>query len=309
MMVELSVRSHRKLLNASALTDSIVEGKAQVVNNRSAQSEFWGRRLLCVAAMLFAATMAGAQSPEAGAKQYRFEVATIKPNVKHDGSWRLEFTPDGFTAMGVPLRKMVEEAYGTYNPEQWAGLPPWGGSELFDIETKFDAAAVANYKDLSMDQRRRMLQTLLAERFKVAIHHEKRDIDAFALVVVKGGPKIKQTPPEKVPEGDVKGYDGLVTKSGRGVLEGTGISMKAFAEMLHYSAGRLVLDKTGLPGRYDISLRWTPDDLSPTIMSALDTGGPSLFSALQEQLGLKLQLGKFPVDVLVIDRAERPSEN
>jgi len=279
------------------------------VNIRDAQRQYRRWRLLCIAALLFSSVFAHAQGPAAQTKQYRFEVATVKPTAKRDGSWRLQFTVDGFTAMDVPLRKVIEEAYGMYDPERLVGLAPWGESELFDIEAKFDAATVSNYKDLTIDQRRQMLRTLLAERFKVGIRHETRDIDAFALVIAKDGPKIKQTPPEKLPEDDVKGYDGLVTRSQRGVLEITGISMKGLAGWLRYSVGRVVLDKTGLPGRYDIALRWTPEDFSATTMSAPDTGGPSIFSALQEQLGLKLQLGKFPMDVLVVDHMERPSEN
>jgi len=279
------------------------------VNSRNAQRQYRGWRLLCIAAVLFAAVFAHAQGPAVEAKQYRFEVETIKPNARRDGSWKLEFTVDGFTAMGVPLRKVIEEAYGTYDRERLTGLPPWGESELWDIEAKFDAATVSDYKDLTIDQRRQMLRALLAERFKVATHHETRDIDAFALVIAKDGPKIKQTPPEKIPEFEVKGSDGLVTQSQRGVVEITGTSMKGLAGWLRGPAGRIVLDKTGLPGRYDISLRWTPEDFSATAMSAPDTGGPSIFSALQEQLGLKLQLGKFPMDSLVVDHAERPSEN
>jgi uncharacterized protein (TIGR03435 family) len=279
------------------------------VNISNTQRQYRGRRLLSVVAMLFAAAMTHAQSPVAGGRQARFEVASIKPNTRHDGSWKLEFTSDGFSAIGVPLRKVIEEAYGTYDPERLVGLPVWAESELFDIEAKFDAATVSGYKDLGLDQRRQMLQAMLAERFKVAIHHEMRDIDAFGLVVAKGGLKIKQTPPEKVPQSGIKGYTGLITQSQRGLLEMTGMSMEGFAGILRYSVGRTVLDKTGLPGLYDISLRWTPDDLSSTTMSAPDTSGPSIFSALQEQDGLKLQLGKFPVDALVVDHAERPSEN
>jgi uncharacterized protein (TIGR03435 family) len=283
------------------------------MNIRNAQRNYRAGWLLCVAT-LFSVAVSHAQGTTqqgvvAGAKQYRFEVATIKPNVARDGRSKVWFTPDGFTAMGVPLRKVIEEAFGNYDPQRLLGLPQWGESELIDIEAKFDAATVSNYQDLSLEQRQQMLQALLAERFKLTIHHETRDVDAFAMEVAKGGAKMKQTPPEKIPNSGIKGYNGLITLSQPGQLDITGIPMDGFAGMLRYWVDRIVVNKTGLPGFYDISLRWTPNELSATTMSAPDTSGPSIFSAFQEQLGLKLQLGKFPMDVLVIDHVERPSEN
>jgi uncharacterized protein (TIGR03435 family) len=272
-----------------------------------------GRSLVCVLALVLSASSALAQqalTPDAGV--YKYEVATIKPNNTGNGSWRLEFTVNGLTATGVPMRKLIAEAYATYDKERLVGLPAWGESEMFDIEAKFDTIAIPNYKDLSLDQRRLMLRALLAERFKLVLHREMRDIDAFALVVGKNGPKFSESAPEEIAEGEIKGYDGYVTKSQRGQLDITGVSMKGFAGMLRYLVGRYVVDKTGLPGRYDLSLRWTPDDSSgaaPSAATSDDPAGPSIFTALQEQLGLKLQLGKFPVETLVVDKMEHPSVN
>jgi uncharacterized protein (TIGR03435 family) len=291
---------------------------------------FSGGRLLVVAGSLAvmvpsvlgqgSAIQSGVAPQVAGteSKAPVFAVATIKPNNKNNG-WRLEFTPDGFTARGVFLRQVIQEAYGVYEENRMYGGPTWLTSERFDIEAKIDSADAAGFRDFSLDQRRFMLQRLLADRFKLTIHRETKELPAYALLVAKSGPKLHESKPDTIYHSQIKGVDGLVTRSGRGYLDGQGFSTTALAQLLYPSAGILVVDKTGLTGSYDFSLHWTPDDVSTPMAKATEGGtqeaaasdfsGPSLFTALQEQLGLKLVPMKFPLEVIVIDHVEMPSEN
>ena len=247
-----------------------------------------------------------------------FDVATIKPNKGNNG-WRLEFTPDGFTARGVVLRQVIQEAFGIYEEDRMYGGPTWLVSEKFDIEAKVDSADAAGFRDFSLDQRRFMLQKFLADRFKLAVHRETKELPVYALVVAKNGPKLHESKPDTIYHSQIKGINGLVTHSERGHLEVQGFSMKAFAKLLYFSVGRTVVDQTGLTGRYDFSLHWMPDEVSAQTgkvteggqqeAGAPDSYGPSIFTAFQEQLGLKLDQTKSPLDTIAIDHVEHPSEN
>ena len=244
-----------------------------------------------------------------------FAVATIKPS-KGDNGWRLEFTPDGFTARGVMLRQVIQEAYGVYEEDRMYGGPAWLISGKFDIEAKIDSEDTAGWRDFGLDQRRLMLQKLLADRFSLVVHRETKELPVYALVVARNGPKLQESKPDTIYHSQIKGIDGLVTRSGRGLLEAQGLSMTALANLLHFSVGRTVVDQTGLQGRYDLSLHWTPDDASDAVPktgeanqqeAASDFSGPSIFTAIQEQLGLKLRERKRPAEEFVIDRVEPSS--
>jgi len=247
-----------------------------------------------------------------------FDVATIKPTPKSNNFWKMEFTPDGFTANGVFLRKIIQEAYGVYEEDRMTQGPVPLMYQSFDIEAKMDGAAVTNVRDISLDQRRAMLQRLLADRFQLKIHHEIRQLPVYALLVAKNGPKLHQSQPDQGKKNEIRGYTGLVKRSANGLLEIQGFSMAWFATLLSGQVHRTVLDRTGLTGYYDLTLQWTPDDLpGPKGAAAVasqqgnvqDTSWPPIFAALPEQLGLKLESAKGPVDVLVIDHVETPSEN
>ncbi len=143
-----------------------------------------------------------------------------------------------------------------------------------------------------------MLQALLAERFKLTLHRETKELPMYVLVVAKNGPKFKTTESETGISSNSSRTHWHVTAKG---------TMRRFAEFLSEEAGRPVVDQTGLSGSYELTLDWTPDDAPAANDSA---AGPSLFTALQEQLGLKLDATKGPVEILVIDRANRtPTEN
>ena len=176
------------------------------------------------------------------------------------------------------------------------GAPSWASSKRFDIEATADPAVDAQLKGLSSEagrkQKEKMVQALLADRFKLAAHTEARELPIYTLVVAKGGPRL-----------------GALQDSGTSINRGsdrievqTSNSVSTLAEQLSIIVGRDVVDKTGISGRYNLKLQWTPDD------AAADSG-PSLFTALEEQLGLKLEPAKGPVQVLVIDHAEMPSAN
>ena len=252
-----------------------------------------------------------------------FEVATIRSTPKGYDRWKLQFTLDGFSARGVELRQVIQEAYGVYDDDLLLGGPKWLTTDLFDIEAKVDVSEQPNFRDLSLEQRRGMLQKLLADRFKLSMHQEIRTIDVYGMEVAKGGPKFRATSMNEVHVDDIKGMNGYVTVSRPGRLEISAISMAGFAGMLNREVSRLVQDNTGLTGRYDLKLHWLPeaersssvpngsvDGSSGANNSGPDQGAdPSIFTALQEQLGLKLVYEKSPVTVIVIDDVDHPSPN
>jgi len=262
---------------------------------------------LVVAALLGCAAVAQqatAPAPTAATAVPAFEVATIKPAARTT-SWRLEATPDGYTGMNVSLLNLVGEAYGIFDAKLITGGPPWIDRDKFDLEAKFNAAEIPDAKNLTYRQRADMLQSLLASRFHLKVHRENREFPVYVLVIAKGGPKLEQTKPEDVTQ-TVGGASCLFRRSGRGHAQLQGCMPKDLEGLLRSATGRTVIDKTGITTRSDFELRWTPDD---TPADAPESTGESIFTALQEQLGLKLVPTTAPLSILVIDSASRPSEN
>ena len=248
-----------------------------------------------------------------------FEITSVKPTRVADGRWRLSDTHEGWSGMDVGLLILVQTAYDIFEPDRIEGWPKWEGSEKFDVEGKVAETDVATLRNLDYDQRRLMLQNLLAERFKLAVHFEERMRPIYALVVAKNGPKFQETKPEELPAGMEKGIS-QVTRARRGQLTAVSFTMDALARFLTPEIDRYVTDETGLTGRYDIELDWAPDDINTMQTSADHAGaqapllppapsGPSIFTAVQEQLGLKLEPKNGSVPVLVIDHIEEPSPN
>jgi uncharacterized protein (TIGR03435 family) len=225
-----------------------------------------------------------------------FDVATIKPAATpSDGHTHINYPPDdSFSASNITLPALMQWAYEM--PEtQILGGPPWFSSTRFDIQAKADIGD--QNKGLRNDQineiKRLMVQALLADRFQLKLHQETRALPAYDLVVAKGGSKLQ---PSK------SGGKSIGTSHRH--FNGEGLTMTIIAEELSKIAGRVVVDKTGLDGRYDFKLQWTPDDAV-----AGDNDPPTLFTAIQEQLGLKLEPAKEPVPVLVIDHVDQPTPN
>jgi uncharacterized protein (TIGR03435 family) len=259
--------------------------------------------LLLTAATIALAQSAPAPLPASGASA--FEVVTVKPTARRDGAWKLQPTPDGYTGMDVSLHKLVQEAYGVFDDSLLTGGPPWVDTDRFDLEAKFDPASVPNAKDLTYRQRADMLRSVLAARFQLKVHLAKKDFPVFNLVVAKGGPKMPVWKSGSSVDVDApKGC--LFRRSGASFLDAENCSVDALLLHLRYITGRTVLDKTALTGHYHLILNWTPEN---TPADSPIAGGPSIFTALQEQLGLKLEPSTAPLDILIIDSAKKPSVN
>ncbi len=218
----------------------------------------------------------------------RFDVASIKPSDPGSQVSNSLYTDrsGGLHVENYPLRGIILFAYDLRDFALIAA-PSWTDAARYDIVAKTDAGPTGD------DQFRERVRSLLASRFGLVAHHETRQLTAYELTVAKGGPKLKAvtTPGEQL------GFRG-----GVGHNRGFAITMSMFAKELGRLTGRPVLDKTGLDGKYDYVLEWSPD-------SEVTGSGPTIFTALQEQLGLRLESVKAPVDTLVIDHIERPSED
>jgi uncharacterized protein (TIGR03435 family) len=274
-------------------------------------------------------TPAQSQDQKGSAAQSVFEVASIKLNKHESGMMRLGLWGERFLVSGMTTQGLIREIFGIQD-DQIIGQPRWLNSEMYDIQAKVESAEAERLNHLSFDQRlveyRRMLQTLLVDRFRLAFHREFRDLPMFALVVAKKGTKIEEAKPgDTYPNGmkDLEGEGhGDVMRIQRGLLVGQGIPISNLVEMLsQLGLGLVIVDKTGLTAKYDFTLQWTPDQGTPRFKGTdgspqpagssplADSFGPSLFTAMEEQLGLKLEKQKGPVDVLVIDHIEKPSGN
>jgi uncharacterized protein (TIGR03435 family) len=263
-----------------------------------------------------------------------FEVASIKPSMS--GRPRIAQEPGGrFVATGVPLQVLMRSAY-TGQGLQFSGMPAWTESDLWDIEAKAADGTVPPRRlipDLTTpDTMALMLQSLLEDRFQLKMHHEMKEMPVYELTIAKGGLKIElsedQTPPQFPDPGTVPPQASAaiprgLMRMGRGEIEATSISFSNLLASLSALLGRRVIDKTGLQGLYDMKLQWTPDAFSaaglgpfapgmprgPEPPPPFDPGGLSIVTAIQEQLGLKVDSTKAPVEVTVIDSVQKPAQN
>jgi uncharacterized protein (TIGR03435 family) len=262
---------------------------------------------VCAAAALLFAAGTLVQAQQQSAPRPAFEVASIKPGDPNSEIFRIGNMPGGrFTANNATLKMLIQTAYDVRS-HQISGGPNWLDSAKYDIDAKPDNATPIPDGPAGGPRVRLMLQSLLEDRFNLKLHRELRDEPVYELTIAKGGLKLKEAANSLKQQ-----QRGM--RIGRGQLTGTAAPIVILVNVLSQQLGRSVIDKTGLAGQYDFELKWTPDvgqaqggpaDAGPPP----DLGGPSLFTALQEQLGLKLESTKGPVDVLVIDRAEKPSEN
>jgi len=233
-----------------------------------------------------------------------FEVVSIKPADPNNRGIGIEMTPGGrFTASGITLQILLQQAYGIRN-FQIVNAPGWSGSDRYVISAKAeDGTRQPTQKDIQQ-----MMRGVLADRFGLTFHRETKDGSVYFLVLAKGGPKLKET--------EAAGRDQQQQRLGRGQINVQGGTMDALCNQLGNQLGRPVLDKTGLTGQYDFKLEWTPDAGGQVAIRGTadeeppaDPSGPTIFTALQEQLGLKLDSGKGPVEYFVIDKVEKPTEN
>lgn len=268
--------------------------------------------LLCVAGV---AGPLPAQAPPANSRALSFEVASVRRNTS--GSLIATTTVEGnrYVATNLSVKDLLATAYAPLPRNRMVGGPSWINTDRFDIAATMEGTPTP-------PEIFAMVRSLLVERFQLAAHSETRDGDVYDLLVARSagelGPKLRPSAPDCA----IENADRLRCPSAvwPGKLTGTGITMADLARMLDvFTEQRMVRDRTGLTGRYDLELIWTPDRLGPLppnapeavlrAREAIDPNGPALSTALREQLGLRLEARKDKVDVLVVDRVERPTEN
>jgi uncharacterized protein (TIGR03435 family) len=235
-----------------------------------------------------------------------FEVVTIKPSTPGRPGKIIGFRGRHFTAVNFNVNDLIALAYGLH-VKQITGAPEWFGTELYDIDGVPDVEGQPNQKQTNI-----MIQKLLADRFKLVFHHDKKELAVYAITVGKGGPKMGKS--EAGPNDPIGfGFRKL------GSLTVRNLTMADFAVWMQASVmDKPVVDQTGLTDRYDFTLNWTPDDsqfaqfrsTGVKIPTSEDPNAPpGLYTAVQEQLGLKLEPVKALDDVIVIDHVEKPSAN
>jgi uncharacterized protein (TIGR03435 family) len=236
-----------------------------------------------------------ALAPMAANANPAFEVATIKPAKPNNGSQGFHLNGHRLSIENESVTSLLCVAYGIHKT-QIVGAPPWFSTDPYDIDGVPDAEGEPAFR-----QEQIMIQKLLADRFGIKFHHEKRELALYAITIAKGGPKM--TP-------NTTGREGQPDQTGNGhgswqSMKFTNNTMADFALEMQFEVGKPVVDQTGLTGRYDFTLKFTTDEAHLDDPNA----PPGFFTALQEQIGLKLEPKKDLADVLVIDHAERPSEN
>jgi len=258
-----------------------------------------------LAAFILAAPLALAQSnppppTSPSGKPLAFSIVSIKRHGSAAGGGMEGCYVDGCHFVDRPLLAFIMVAYNL-SQKPILGDPLPGDSDLFDLDAKIDPADLPA-TPLSSQQLAQMLQPVLADRFKLRVHHQTRTLPVYNIVLAKGGLKMNESaPPTPPPPGR------CITRSvGNGSRVEQNCTINDIRNILEGPTGRTVVDKTGLTGHYDFKLHWTPDN---TPADSPLAGGPSIFTAVQEQLGLKLEPSTAPLDVLIIDSAEKPSEN
>src|SRR5262245_11600369 len=265
------------------------------------------RRLaLCVVGIVVTGTTIVAQ-----ASRLEFAVASVKPNIAGDHRSRIQIEPGGrLNVTAATLKELICAAYRV-DDFRVVGGPPWMSSDRWDVQAKADENA-------SQSQINEMFQNLLAGRFDLKFHKDRRKVPVYELVIARNGPKLQQSKSEAA--GSSHNSGNRENHGSGGHAGGTSMTTAQLAQMLGQIVGRTVIDKTGLREKYDVRLSWRPDpgqgvsasDHVPSerlelgASSPTDPNLPSIFTALQEQLGLKLQSTKGLAEVMVIDSAQKP---
>ena len=280
------------------------------------------------------ATATALAQTEPSSEKPKFEVASVRPNTSGDNKVGIDIQPGGrATAVNAPLMMIIRSAY-RLQEFQLVGAPDWVLSARYDITAKADREFPPPMPGGEISPAQLMFQSLLEERFKLTVHRETRELPMYALVVARPdgrlGPQLMPSTLDcaainaarrsGTPPAPPKPERPLCSiRIGFGQLTGTGFPLTNLASSLVQFVHRSVVDRTGLSGHYDFDLKWTPDQLPPRPAGMpadqrirvngveIDPNGPSIFTAVQEQLGLKLESMRGPVDVLVIDHVERPS--
>jgi bla regulator protein blaR1 len=296
----------------------------RIMTQRHAERLSVGRRLLLgtigvavvagpvLFGLVHAPRVRAQSSSTTGTATLAYDVVSIKADHIAGENVDISIDDHSLTASGVTLKGLIEIAYNMHD-FQLSGGPDWVRSETYAIQAKMDESTVEALNKFPREQRdeqiRRMVQSLLEERFNLKVSHSSKELPVYALELAKNGPKFSES----------TAFD--IAKTGRRVVNGDltakGLPISSLAEWLSGVVGRKVVDKTGLEGKYDFALKYDNRsralrvaDANPGSAAApLDSSGPSIFAALQDQLGLKLESQKGPVDTLIIESAEKPSPN
>jgi uncharacterized protein (TIGR03435 family) len=254
-----------------------------------------------------------------------FEVATIRPSHADGGFENYQLSSARFHVENAPLTALIRFAFDIRSDDQLPKEPAWIASEKFDIDAKVDDSDVEAMSKLLPDQKleqyRLMLKSLLVDRFKLKVSTAMKELPVYALVVTKSGAKL--TASNISPEAIARRVP-ILAGGSRGELQASSVSMALFTQWLsgrEETDNRVVIDATGLKGCFDFTLHWTPGNARMEPLNGAggaqgagsaasqDATGLSILTALQEQLGLKLEPRRAPVEVLVIENIERPSQN
>ena len=227
-----------------------------------------------------------------------FEVASIKPADPNARGSSSHTDRRFMTIKNWTLKRLVQRAFGVED-YQVTGGPNWLDTYRFDINAKVDEAEPELKGKEGQDRIKAMLESLLGERFEFQFHRETKQLPIYNLETAKSGFKLTAA----------KDTGSSSTNSNNGRLTCKGVSMPAFAVFLSGNMERPVLDATGVLGVFDFKLEWSTQDVAAKAPDANELAGPSIFTALQEQLGLKLESTKGPVEIIVVDHAEKPTEN
>jgi uncharacterized protein (TIGR03435 family) len=231
----------------------------------------------------------------------RFDVVSIKPNIGHPYGV-MSCTADGYSSTSAPLATLISSAYGVGN-DQVLEKPSWGDTQSFEVQAKVDPADVPAFQMGGRKLCHAMLRELLADRFKLVVSQESRMLPVYDLEVGKGGPRFKESSAGAQEAGG--SHDGYIAMHA--------ISMSTLANIISGTLQSPVSDKTGLKGKYDVTLTWTGEEalgmLAKYHKDLPSDSQETIFEAVEDQLGLKLVQSKGPVQVIVVKHAERPSTN
>jgi uncharacterized protein (TIGR03435 family) len=251
------------------------------------------------------------QAEDGVAKALAYEVVTIKPPKGDPNSGGISDLPDGFSMTNLTLQVLIPGAYGVIRNDQVTNWPGWATFARFDIEAKMDVETADALQKLPRQQRevqrQLMMQSLLADRFKLKVHRGTEVRPTYELVLAKGGSRLKEDDPDdadgiKATKGVPRAVDWRT--SSEGTITGHAMPISKLVGQLEGFVDSIIVDKTGLARRYDVALKWDPNgEPGPNSME------PSVFTALKEQLGLQLKPTKTAVETIVIDHLEMPSEN
>lgn len=270
------------------------------------------RLSFCFFALCFV-PLAGSQvaAARAASPLPAYDVVVIKPNQTGRNGSDIDVDDGFFKGTNVSLKRLLVKAYGI-REGLIAGIPAWADSPRFDISAKVVDADRAVLAKLDQSQRRAMLAAVLADRFHLKVHIEDKTVPVYDMIIGKDGPKFRESPP--LPPVDPSKPPAEFGPGSMSVdntdLKANTVPLSELADNLSIKLDRTVIDKTGLTGRYDLRLRWTSDrDALANGDNAQPDAPPTIFTAIEEQLGLRLVTSRGPVPTLVVDHADPPSAN